>query len=106
MLTEKLLRLGREKRLDVGGLDNFQCESAFSEISYEPPYSPDVTHNHPRSIPQAFQVLLEPNHHGRGLVRRPLPEPESQKAADGLAADGAPPGQAVQAIRFPLTVYA
>ena len=69
-------------------------------------YGPDVADNHLRSILQAFQVLLEPNHHGRGLVRRPLAESESQKAADGLAADGAPPGHAVQAIRFPLTVHA
>src|SRR6202034_3769278 len=74
MLTEKLLRLSREKRLDVGGLNKFQCESAFSDIGDEPPYGPDVAHNHLRSILQAFQVLPKSNHHGRGLVRRPLPE--------------------------------
>ena len=105
-MTEILLLLDREERLDVRGLDNFYSNSMFSEIGYEPSHGPDVALNHLRSIPQVFQVLPEPDYHSQGLVRRPLPESEPQKTADGLTADGAPPGNAVNAIRFPLTVHA
>lgn len=104
MLFAKLLRLDMEKRLNIRRPYCLQRESTFFEIGKESSHSPDVMDNHPRAVAQAFEVVLEPNHHGRSFVGRPLAAPEPQKAVDGPAADCAPIDHAVQPIRFPLVI--
>ena len=99
MVLAKLLRLNFEKRFDIYRPDGLHRESNLFEIGDESSYSPDLMDNHLRVVAQAFEVLLEPNHHGRCLVGRPLASLESQKAVDGPAADSAPIDQAVRPIR-------
>ena len=104
MVLAKLLRLNFEKRFDIYRPDGLHRESNLFEIGDESSYSPDLMDNHLRVVAQAFEVLLEPNHHGRCLVGRPLASLESQKAVDGPAADSAPIDQAVRPMWLSLAV--